>query len=391
MKPEANAGQPRSNPPRWLLLIAGLLLFDAAALGVVAGLGLADLAHDWLTGGYVPADDDWLVRAESVGLAASLFLGVIGFRWMRRLKAWAGLGRLSAAGWGRFFTFNVAHGVAVAFVAICVFVRWSGPWPVGLLAALLGAGLVWMGLRLLVAAHELGHAAAGWLVGWELHKLQIGLGADFIHSAPGSRVRFHWRFFPSSGLTVEGLFHLWEADFRAALQSFDGALAAERFPAAERISVRAYRAAALTGAGEIESARSTFEAIIAEASEAEKLTVLALFASIPIRCGRSELLPEAARWLAAALELKPDWPGLRATEALLWMEAGDVARGEPALHEIIRGNYDDADRGTAAFYLAHLLQQRGRPSHEVARWRRRAIRWHPQPWLLRRVKAELAE
>ena len=62
--------------------------------------------------------------------------------------------------------------------------------------------LFWLGLHVVILIHELGHAFAALLLGWQVHKVQIGFGPLLWRKESPSGFIGEWRLFSDGGLTV---------------------------------------------------------------------------------------------------------------------------------------------------------------------------------------------
>ncbi len=183
--------------------------------------------------------------------------------------------------------------------------------------------------------------------------------------------------------------HFYDEDFPAAVASFESVLAKESLPEQLRLSARAYLACCFAATGRLDEARPVMESVLQGAPSGLKAIYLDLFASMPFMYEIHVWRNEAKQWIAEAIQLSPNLTPLRATETSLLIESGELERGAKGLRDVIWGNFSEIDQGTAAFYLALILKRRGAPEPKIARWRKRAVEWCPQPWLLRRIENEL--
>jgi len=180
-------------------------------------------------------------------------------------------------------------------------------------------------------------------------------------------------------------FHFCDEEFSEAIASFQTVLAEKSNPEFLRLSARAHLACCLAATARLEEARPLIKQVLRNAPAGLKPIYLDLFAWMPAIYEIRDWLDHGKRWNAEAIRLSPKSFGFRATEAALLVESGDVERGEEAVREVLRGNFTEADQGVAAFYLALILKRRGVPERQIARWRKRAVDWCPQAWLLRRA------
>lgn len=186
-----------------------------------------------------------------------------------------------------------------------------------------------------------------------------------------------------------GFFQMFDGDYAAGRACVEEALSDDGWPADLRTLIQGYLVYAYVGEGRDEDARKLIAETLGKIPPAAKPSLLDLYAWLPVITGRHEYLAEAKGWMEEAMKLAPRLRRLHSTQAALLMEAGDIADGVPAVRGILHGTYTDGDRGIAAFYYARHLRAEKKSPAEVERWRKRALDWCPQPWLVRRIEQEL--
>jgi Peptidase family M50 len=192
---------------RFLLQAVCLFLMAAGLAGVLlASFFVSAMVIVWFQEGALQSTDQKMLGQGAKWLLASG--AVVTFAWWLRRRIVANKDddtfRLVASKTGR--PENLAQGVFEILFFVCVVI---GLWAVTPASAIMKLPLVaaWFALAYLgmhgrIALHELGHLLAGWLLGMELRKVQIGIGPLLWSGSFSNGLFWEWRLWARGGFVV---------------------------------------------------------------------------------------------------------------------------------------------------------------------------------------------
>ena len=103
-----------------------------------------------------------------------------------------------------------------------------------------------------------------------------------------------------------------------------------------------------------------------------------------------ELIPHADRWSEFNCRMVPKSWTLRGTRSAVLYEIGKKKEAEALLQEVLAGSAADIDRGFSSLYLGMIRAEQGNPQEAQKLWLGARL-YHPQPWMIERVRVLLRQ
>ena len=110
---------------------------------------------------------------------------------------------------------------------------------------------------------------------------------------------------------------------------------------------------------------------------------------LPIYYGRTDLLPEAERWIGEALNHVPDAITLKGTKGSILVEQGRIEEAIPLLRDVLRRSECGLDHAISAAYLAKAHALQGDLS-TAKNYLARAQKANPDHIVVKRIAQELS-
>ena len=186
--------------------LASALVFAA---GCIAGLGAVifgsltvAIGSTWFERYRFAPDDLHTLRIGLEGFCSSAIALLLALYARRKLNPSALKLVTSRSGRAERYLARGAVLLLQIELAFHTFAVVSGSSERKLLWTLVAMFLFWLGLHVVILIHELGHAFAALLLGWQVHKVQIGFGPLLLRKESRNGFIGEWRLFSDGGLTI---------------------------------------------------------------------------------------------------------------------------------------------------------------------------------------------
>ena len=136
------------------------------------------------------------------GTSISVLAFVLSVFWRRKRDPNSFRLRTSASGKSERFLTRWTVPISLVAFTVVAFSTLEGSPSAKFIATVIGVFIVQFGIYFIILIHELGHATAGWLLGYRMEKIQVGTGRVLWRNEAGDGIRFEWRLNPGAGLVV---------------------------------------------------------------------------------------------------------------------------------------------------------------------------------------------